>query len=191
MRVLLLNALKEDSGVNNFIEEIITKELAFLACQSKLINVREKEIEYCTGCGYCGEKEPGVCIKKDDMQEIYPEMANSEMYILISSISFGGFHSELKKVIDRICPLALSTYNMHRGELHHVMRYPNPRHLLSIGFMFDDIPEQKKTYKLATERIEKAFFVEKAATLTFRKDQERDFLAEEIKKAISELELIL
>lgn len=123
MQALILNSLEPENDLYNTVKASITEELSKAGYKNKFINLREKNIEYCNGCGYCGEKEVGVCVKKDDMAEIYPEMANSEMYVFISPISFGGFDSEHKKVIDRISPLGVSGYTIHRGELHHPMRY--------------------------------------------------------------------
>ena len=190
MQALILNSLEQENELYNAVTTSLTGELSKAGYKSKFINLRDKNIEYCNGCGYCGEKEVGVCVKKDDMTEIYPEMANSELYVFISPISFGGFDSEHKKVIDRICPLGVSCYTIHRGELHHPMRYKNPEMFLSIGILKDNFPEQEETFKLVSERLEKAFFASKAKALVFKRDTNVNIIEKNIKEAFEEMGLM-
>lgn len=61
-----------------------------------------KNISGCVGCGCC---EMGcsdkTCVKKDDMQELYPEILASDLVVFATPVYYFGFSSQLKTVIDR------------------------------------------------------------------------------------------
>lgn len=65
----------------------------------KKINIIDKDISPCVGCGYC-EKE-GECVIKDDMDEIYEGFDNSNIFVIASPLYFNTVSSFMKKVIDR------------------------------------------------------------------------------------------
>ncbi len=65
----------------------------------KKIYIGNKEISPCTGCGYCEKK--GECVFKDDMEEIYEEFDNRDIFILSAPLYFNSLNSKTKAVIDR------------------------------------------------------------------------------------------
>ena len=54
----------------------------------RVFNVGNMKINGCLGCEYCHTKGDGACVQKDDMQEIYPYLANSDMVVIASPISY-------------------------------------------------------------------------------------------------------
>ncbi len=190
MNTVILNSIQSDDKLYNILKSFLFEELSKAGFKNEFIDLFSKNIEYCNGCGYCGEKKVGVCVKKDDMTEIYYELANSKIYIFISPITFGGFNSELKKAIDRISPLGVSGYTIYKGELHHPMRYDNPKMFFTIGILDNDYPEQEETFKLVSERLEKAFFSPKTASLVLNKDMNVDSIQLKIKESLEKLGVI-
>lgn len=67
----------------------------------KVFNVFEKNIGDCRACEFCHTQGNGQCIQKDDMQEIYPYLLNSEMLLIASPIYYHGISGQLKCAIDR------------------------------------------------------------------------------------------
>ena len=53
----------------------------------------------CIECGGCDET--GECVVDDDMQSVYPRLAEAEVIILASPIFFYGITSQAKALIDR------------------------------------------------------------------------------------------
>lgn len=58
-----------------------------------------KEVKPCDHCGSCSET--GVCYIKDDMQDLYPKMIESDGIILGSPVYFWSVNAQAKLVIDR------------------------------------------------------------------------------------------
>ena len=138
MRAVILSGLDKGNNIYSNLKNVVIDKLRSLGYESSWIDLFDKEIDYCNGCGYCTEKEAGVCAKKDDMQGIFPKMANYEFLIYISSITFGGYNSQLKKAVDRYSALGLPTYTIRNGELHHPMRYSKPDQFMSIGIIEEE-----------------------------------------------------
>lgn len=70
----------------------------------KAINVAEKDIRSCRGCGGCRTSER-KCVIKDDMQEIYPEILEADMLVLASPVYWWGITAQAKQFIDRFYAL--------------------------------------------------------------------------------------
>ena len=62
-------------------------------------NLNTMKIRGCQDCGGCAET--GICIKKDDMEKIYPVLRESSRFILASPIFFVGVSAQAKAMIDR------------------------------------------------------------------------------------------
>jgi len=55
--------------------------------------------EGCTGCDGC--EKTGMCVIKDDMQDVYTLMDDADVIIIASPIFFYGVTSQVKALIDR------------------------------------------------------------------------------------------
>ena len=67
----------------------------------RVFNVGNMKINGCLGCEYCHTKGDGACVQKDDMQEIYPYLANSDMVVIASPIYYWGFSGQMMSLITR------------------------------------------------------------------------------------------
>ncbi len=67
----------------------------------RVFNVGNMKINGCLGCEYCHTKGDGACVQKDDMQEIYPYLANSDMIVIASPIYYWGFSGQMMSLITR------------------------------------------------------------------------------------------
>ena len=71
-----------------------------------MFRVAGMKIGGCLGCDHCiEEKEKGVCVQKDDMQQISEALASADILVLASPVYFWGVTSQLKQVIDRMYAL--------------------------------------------------------------------------------------
>jgi multimeric flavodoxin WrbA len=65
----------------------------------KKVYVRDLHIGGCTGCDGCAKT--GICVIKDDMQDIYTLIDDADVIIISSPIFFYGVTSQVKALIDR------------------------------------------------------------------------------------------
>lgn len=62
-------------------------------------NVARMAISPCRACGGCDET--GLCVVRDDMQQIYPLLRRADRLIVASPIFFGSVSAWMKAVFDR------------------------------------------------------------------------------------------
>ena len=93
--------------MNSFIEGFSTNYPSAEIFDAKLY---DKEIGYCTGCDGClyGEK---TCIIKDDMQDLYSHVVDSDVLVLGAPTYWFNIAAQLKTFIDRL-------YALPSGSLH-------------------------------------------------------------------------
>lgn len=66
------------------------------------IFLRDKKINYCTGCGVCNSTSK--CVQQDDMAEILEKMINADVIVLATPVYFYTMDAQLKTLIDRTVP---------------------------------------------------------------------------------------
>lgn len=86
MRILVLNGSPRLNGntmdmVNGF--KAGAEEAGHTV---QIENVAHMNVHGCMGCDYCREK--GVCVQKDDMQKLYPEILAADMLVFASPIYY-------------------------------------------------------------------------------------------------------
>ncbi len=76
------------------------------------IDVTQKNIKPCKGCGYCEKK--GYCIISDDdmAEEIYPLIRKADVIVAASPVFFYGITAQLKALIDRCQALWSRKYSL-------------------------------------------------------------------------------
>lgn len=65
------------------------------------ICLREYNINYCRGCGYC-MRSGGICVQKDDMTEILRKMHEADVIVLSTPVYKSCMCAQLKTLIDRM-----------------------------------------------------------------------------------------
>jgi len=86
-------------------------------------DIKDLDIKPCTGCWTCWIKDPGTCIHKDDMVDIYKSVNQSDLLLIVSTIRAGFLDSDVKKVVERQFALLLPYMTNVNDEFHHIPRY--------------------------------------------------------------------
>ncbi len=68
----------------------------------EIISVTDYKVNSCIGCNSCFSRENNECFQQDDMQYIYPKLADADMIAVASPVYFYGISAQLKAVIDRL-----------------------------------------------------------------------------------------
>lgn len=70
--------------------------------QVEKIRIKDKKINYCTGCGACfNGKSP--CSQKDDMAEMLEKMIAADVLVMATPVYFYTMCGQMKTFIDRVC----------------------------------------------------------------------------------------
>jgi multimeric flavodoxin WrbA len=118
----------------------------------KTFTLREFKLAHCIGCFGCWVETPGLCREADVGREIARTVIHSQTVILFTPICFGGYSSELKRMVDRLIPLALPYFIKYHGEVHHPPRYSHPPRLVGIGIQHHANYEEEAIFKTLVGR---------------------------------------
>lgn len=130
MKVLGIYGSPRKEGNSDLLLDQALKGARAAGAETDSIYVRD--FEFC-GCLEClGCEKTGVCVLKDDMQDLYPRIQEAEVIILATPIFFYGFSSQLKALIDR-CQ-ALWSGRMLKKKAEQRKTYDSGRgYLIAVG----------------------------------------------------------
>ena len=147
--------------------------------------LNEMNILPCRGCGSCGHKTPGKCAYKDDMPIIMKDLAKSEIVILLTPITFGGYSSELKKAVDKFTLIGLPLYLVKDGHLLHPTRY-STKSLIVIGVIQNEMPGQEENFNLLVENNALNIHYEHK-TIFLKSLEDKHFISQKINSVLNEV----
>lgn len=112
----------------------------------ELVQASTLKVGDCKGCFACWVKRPGDCVFKDDSQAVTRSLVQADVLTLLTPISFGGYSSQLKHVMDRIISNALPHVGKYGVDTHHVPRYSRYPALLGIGMAESHDPDSADVF---------------------------------------------
>ncbi|MCI5217678.1 MAG: flavodoxin family protein [Candidatus Electrothrix sp. LOE2] len=131
--VLLDGTRTEDTDLGPVLKLLLIELSKQYGDEIKTFTLRKMALEHCIGCFNCWIKTPGKCIYKDSGEEILQTILQSDIVVFFTPIIFGGYSSELKKVVDRLIPMLLPFFKNFQGETHHPFRYSRFPRLVGAG----------------------------------------------------------
>ena len=102
MNILILQASPRANGNTAWMAEEYKSAAEAAGHKVTLVNVSKKKIAGCLACEYCHGKGNGACIQKDDMQELYPLMAEAEVLVLAAPIYYFTLNAQIQAPIQRM-----------------------------------------------------------------------------------------
>jgi hypothetical protein len=184
----VLNGARDARDFVNEVSEVVTSVLEDRGWETDCYTLREVKIADCTGCGGCAFKTPGMCVLPDAANEIMGKLARSDMFVLLTPLTFGGYSSQLKKMLDRTMGICIPIYHFHHGELHHVLRYPRRAQLLGIGVapVYDEA--SARVFDLLTRRVALNYHSPSFASQVLIEGQGSGQVRDAVQALISQLE---
>ena len=133
MKALVLDGSREGDSLTPVAVVGMTSALAERMDSVELVKPGELAIAPCAGCFGCWTRTPGECVIKDDARNVVGSYVGSDLVVYVTPVTFGGFSSQLKKLLDRIILSVLDPrFTVVGGEVHHRLRYR--RYPRTIGF---------------------------------------------------------
>jgi multimeric flavodoxin WrbA len=99
-RVLILSASPRKGGNSDLLCDQFLKGAREAGHRAEKIFLRDKRINYCTGCSAC-QSNGGKCVQKDDMSDILDKMMAADVIVMATPVYFYTMNAQMKTVIDR------------------------------------------------------------------------------------------
>ncbi|MGC9779430.1 MAG: flavodoxin family protein [Candidatus Heimdallarchaeota archaeon] len=186
--VILNGSLKHQTQLAP-IQEALEHEFKTQNIKTDSYIMNQIKIISCTGCFKCWDTTPGICtgVKGDIGEEIKKKVVNSNLLVFLTPITFGGYSSELKKIIERLLGTLHPGVQIINGESHHLKRYDSYPSILAIGISENSDKEEEQLFRTLVYRNSLNYFPPVYKTYIFQKDDE--VKQERIKQMIDEMEL--
>jgi len=111
--IVILKGSPRKNGNSSTLAEQAAAGARDAGAQAESFNLHEMDIRPCDGCDFC--VETGVCVVKDDMQDLYPKLAAASAVVLASPIYWFTYSAQLKTCIDRWYALWNAQNDVFRG----------------------------------------------------------------------------
>ena len=173
MKVLIINGYDEESGIafNKTINNLIAKKCEENDHKLEILSLKDLKIGKCVGCFGCWIKTPGECVIKDDGITIAKRYINSDVVIIVSKLSFGGYSSITKKAIERTIPLISPFFVKKQGITYHKKRYDTYPNLISIGILSNNDTEDEEIFFELTKKNALNFSAENSKSYILYEEQ--------------------
>jgi multimeric flavodoxin WrbA len=109
-KILGLSGSPRRGGNTDILLEEMLKGAEAQGAKTEKIIISQLSVTPCIECHGCDED--GVCVLKDDMEEVYPKFLEADWIILASPIFFYGVTGWTKALIDRVQSLWVRKYRL-------------------------------------------------------------------------------
>ena len=102
-KVLVLSSSPRKGGNSDILCDEFVRGAKDAGCDVTKIFLKDKKINYCTGCGFCNTNDYTACAQKDDAAEILDLMVEADVIVMATSVYFYTMCAQMKTLIDRCC----------------------------------------------------------------------------------------
>lgn len=120
MKILALNSSpRKDRGGTALLLNTFLEGAKEAGAEINLMYVHDLEIKPCLGCFACWVKTPGICVQKDNMQDLLTKRQNADVMILATPVYVDGMTSTMKAILDRSIPLVQPFFEIRDDHCRH------------------------------------------------------------------------
>ncbi|MEW6404380.1 MAG: NAD(P)H-dependent oxidoreductase, partial [Chloroflexota bacterium] len=142
----------ENDAAGERISTVLRENLQTRGWETEHILLCEQKIGNCAGDFFCWTRSPGLCNINDDNRLIAARVVQSDLLIYLTPVIFGGYSSELKRMVDHQIQNILPFFQNVGGEIHHQKRYKKYPNLLVIGWMDSPDTEAEAVFRHLVKR---------------------------------------
>jgi len=146
MKALVLDGSREGDSLTPVAVLGMTSALAGRVDTVELFKLRELAIAPCAGCFGCWTRTPGECVIEDGARDVLRSYVGSDIVAYVTPLTFGGYSSQLKKMLDRFIPLLDPRFTVVDGEVHHLLRYRRYPKTIGLGTLPSPDPEAERLF---------------------------------------------
>jgi multimeric flavodoxin WrbA len=120
--VLVLKGSPRENGNSNILVGQVERGATEAGAEVESLMLHHMDIRPCDACDTC--QETGICVIKDDMQQVYPLLEKADAILLASPIYWFTISAQLKLCIDRWYALETPQGNaLHGKQVGIVLTY--------------------------------------------------------------------
>lgn len=109
-RVLILSSSPRRNGNSDTLCNEFMRGAQETGNRVEKIFLKDKRINYCTGCSVCSMYQK-PCPQKDDAAEIVEKMIEADVIVMATPVYFYAMSAQMKTMIDRCCARYLEIKN--------------------------------------------------------------------------------
>jgi len=148
MKILILDGSQANDPKARKIVNALSNHLP----NAETIVLREQKIGNCAGDFFCWVRNPGMCNTNDDNRIIAAKIIQSDLTVYLTPVTFGGYSSELKRMVDHQIQNILPFFAKVDGEIHHQKRYNQYPNLLTVGWMDEPNAQAEMIFRRLVHR---------------------------------------
>ena len=153
MKTLILDGSNTNDAAGGSILANLQANLQARGWEAQTEILRDKKIGVCAGDFFCWMRSPGMCNTDDDNRVIAAEMMQSDLVIMLTPVTFGGFSSQLKRMMDHLIQNISPFFTTINGEIHHQKRYERYPNILVIGWMDEPNAQAESIFRHLAHRM--------------------------------------
>jgi multimeric flavodoxin WrbA len=152
MRVTIFDGTGENDPAAIAVNSALARAVSARSWTAETLVLRDMHIPHCIGCFECWVRTPGLCIAKGDCDTVARTFIGSDVVVLLTRVTFGGYSSQLKKALDHLIGLDSPFFKSINGEIHHKKRYGRYPSLLAVGLQHNGNAEQRQIFETLVAR---------------------------------------
>jgi multimeric flavodoxin WrbA len=135
MKAILLDGSVENDRTGERVRAALMVEFQARGWEVEHFALCQQKIGSCAGDFYCWIRTPGMCNVNDDNRIIAEALVACNLLVYLTPVTFGGYASVLKRMVDHQIQNVSPFFAMIEGETHHLKRYKKNPDLLAVGWM--------------------------------------------------------
>lgn len=163
MKAILLDGSHANDSTGERVRVALTAQLQADGWDVEHVVLREKKIGNCAGDFFCWVRSPGVCNVNDDNRTIAAAIVASDLMIYLTPVTFGGYSSALKRMVDHMIQNISPFFAKVAGETHHVKRYKKYPDFLAVGWMDAPDAQAEAVFRHLVHRNALNFYAKKSS----------------------------
>jgi len=146
LKALVLDGSRDGDDLTPIAVLGVTSALSERVEDVEWVKLRERTIAPCAGCFGCWTRTPGECVIGDGARDVLRSYVGSDIVVYVTPVTFGGYSSQLKKMLDRFIPVLDPRFTIVGGEVHHRLRYRRYPKTIGLGTLPSPDPEAERLF---------------------------------------------
>lgn len=139
MKVIGINASPRKKANTQTLVETMLNGAAEKGAETRMVNLRELDINGCMGCEGC-KKQLGKCVQRDDLTPLMQEMATCDAIVLGTPVYWYHVTAQFKMLVDRLYSFTEISVNPETGEETFASKFPTGRKMVIVVSRGDPEP---------------------------------------------------